>query len=227
MKVFLIALIISVSTSIARAQNAPPSYKMEGEASLMTNKVEYGISQTKRQPALLGNFWFNWGPQFRAGVSGNNVGYPQDDTHFVARLNGELKINFSADTDMTIGFGDHHYFPSNGHDGNLVGLKFNLWSYIIRYEAISNFMATKYGATSFSFAKAWDVFTTWKWENNIGYMMLTSPGASNYFYYETYIGTKPGALYYQIGATYNSQSSAWGEGIADPMFLILKATVTF
>ena len=227
MKVFLIALLIGVSTSIARAQNAPPSYKMEGEATLMTNKIEYGISQTRKQPALAGNFWFNWGPQFRLGVAGNNVGFPQDDTHFIARINGELKIVFSADTNMVIGFGDHHYFPANAHDGNVLGLKFDLWTYVIRYENLSNFMGTKNSASSFSFAKTWDVFTDWKWENRLGYMMMTAPGASNYFYYETYIGKKPGAIYYQVGASYNSASSAWGEGIADPMFLILRATVNF
>lgn len=224
MRFSLLAFIL-LSGIAARAQDGAPTYKLEGEAALSSNSVEYGVSQSNKDPALHGSFWFNWGPQFRLGVWGGNVSYEGDETHFLLRLRADLKINFSANASAALRFGNQSYFKRGTRDGSTVGLHLDLFGYGVVYEQLSNFMGTEDPATYFAFAKTWDVFQTWKWENQIGYMMLSTNGMSAYFDVRSMLGTKPGAIYYQLGATYNSAPAQFA-GAGDPFF-ILMATVSF
>ncbi|MBX2987538.1 MAG: hypothetical protein KF802_06545 [Bdellovibrionaceae bacterium] len=227
MRTSLFALLLSVFIfSSARAQtNSVPTYKMDGMASLMTNYVDYGLSHTTQDPALHAAFWFNWGPQFRMGLWGSNVSYKDSDSHFLLKVSADLRIQFSENSDLTIKYSDNHYFKPESRDGNVLGLHLNLFTYGIRYEKLSNFLNTRKGATAYAFTKTWDAFQTWKWENVFGYMMMGSDVLTNYFYWETYLGTQPGAIYYQIGSSYNSGASQF-DGAADPT-LIFKASVSF
>nr|HRO67724.1 hypothetical protein [Pseudobdellovibrionaceae bacterium] len=123
------------------------------------------------------------------------------------------------------GYSDNRYYKSESRDGNTLGLRLNLYGYGIRYEKYSNFFGTQDSAASYAFSKTWPVFQAWKWENLVGYLMLDAEGLSNYFFLETYLGTRAGSIDYQIGASYNSSASQFN-GAGDPA-LILKATVTF
>ncbi|MBX3039153.1 MAG: TorF family putative porin [Bdellovibrionaceae bacterium] len=224
--IIALALIFSAfSLPVAAQTNNAATYRLDGLVSLMSNFVESGLTQTDGDPALQGSFWFNFGPQFRMGLWGGNVSYNGQDSHFLLKLNAELKVDFSPDTNMVIAYSDAKYYKSEARDGNILGLKLNLYGYGIRYEKYSNFFGTKESATSYAFSKTWPVFQTWKWENLVGYLMLDSEGLSNYFFVESYLGTRAGSVDYQIGASYNSASSQFN-GAADPA-LILKATVTF
>lgn len=198
---------------------------MEGLATLMTNYVDYGLTHSDKDPALQGQFWFNWGPQFRLGLWGTSVAYKHSDTHFLLKINADLKIVFSPNADMTLKYSDAHYYKPETRDGNILGLHLNLFGYGVRYEMHSNFFGTEDAATSFAFTRTWDVFGSWKWENLLGYMMINGDALTNYFWYETYLGIKPGNIYYQIGGSYNSGASQFN-GAGD-LALLLKASVSF
>jgi len=226
---FVVSLlcIFAASAGAAEGEGAPsPSYKMDGLATLTTNAVEHGLTITNKDPSLQGQFWFNWGPQFRLGLWGANVAFPSSDSHFLLRLNADIKVSFSQDADMTLKFTDEHYFKPETRNGNILGLHLHMYGYGIGYDMISNFHGSETRAAAASLEKTWDVFSTWKWENTFGYMMPESSAYTGYFWYETYIGTKPGSIYYQIGANYNSGASQF-HGAGDLALLILKATVSF
>lgn len=191
----------------------------------MSNFVETGLSHSDGDPALQGSFWFNFGPQFRMGVWGSNVSYDGSDAHFLLRLNADLKVNFTADNLMIIRYSENQHFKKESRDGNILGLEFNFFGYGIHYERHSNFFGTETHAMGYAFSKTWPVFQTWKWQNKLGYMMLDGNDLSNYFYYETLVGTRGGSVDYWIGGSYNSSSSQFGD--AGKPALILKATVGF
>lgn len=226
-KIGLILLLCSPLLSpLARAQNdVAPTYKMEGLAALMSNYVDYGITHTDKDPSLQGQFYFNWGPQFRLGVWGTNTKYPSSDTHFWLKLNADLKIAFSQNADMTIKLTSNHFYKTENRNGSIVGVHLNLFGYGVRYEQHSNFLGTETTASAYSFSKIFPVFGDWKSENILGAMMLTADNLSNYFWVETWLGTKPAAIYYQIGVSYNSSASQF-DGAGDLMGM-LKASVSF
>lgn len=224
MRITIATLLLGVITAQAHAQSSASTFHMDSQVSLMSNLVEYGVTQTKKDPALKGDFWFNFGPQFRLGVTGNNVSYEDSTSHFLLRANAELRIVFSPNSDLAIRYSEHRYFAPEDRNGNVFGAHLRLWDAGVHYEQLSNFMGLE-SATAFSLSKSWDVFSTWRWENVIGYVTPNSDIRSSFFYYETYLGTKPAAIYYQLGATYNSSSGNY-PGAADPM-LVLKASVSF
>lgn len=212
-------------TSADGASSSSPNFKMTGLAALSSNVVEYGLTQTNKDPGLLGQFWFNWGPQFRLGLSGMNVAYKNSESHFRLRLNGDIKVAFSSETSMTLKFTDERFFKPETRNGNILGVHFDFFGYGVEYDVISNFTGSETRATAASFSKAFEVFGDWSWDNRVGYLMLTNDAMTNYFFYETYIGKKPGAILYQVGASHNSGASQF-DGAGDLMFM-LKAAVTF
>lgn len=214
------------AVSPVQAQDAgAPTFKMDGQARLMTNFTEYGLTQTDNDPALQGQFLFNWGPQFRVGIWGSNVNYPNSDSHFWLRLNADLRIIFSSNADLIIGFSNHNYFKEDSRNGTVTSLQLSLFTYIIRYEQISNFMRSNEASTSFSFSKTWPVWTDWEWENTAGYLMSGAPRVPNYFWIDTGLGIKPGMIRYQGALSYNTASSAVNGG-GQPSFA-LKAILNF
>lgn len=226
MRFFAVVLLQCVLSVAAWAQsNSSPTYRMDGQVSLLSNYVDYGLTQSNKDPALNAQFWFNWGPQFRLGLWGGSVGFKDSSSHFLLKLNADLKIVFSQNTDLTIKYSDGHYYKPETRNGNILGLHLNLFGYGVRYEQHSNFFGTEDRATSFAFTRTWDVFGSWKWENLLGYMMVKSDSLSNYFWYETYLGIKPGNIYYQIGGSYNSNAAQFN-GAGD-LAVLVKATVTF
>ncbi|HRO67024.1 MAG TPA: hypothetical protein PL182_05630, partial [Pseudobdellovibrionaceae bacterium] len=99
--IIALTLIFSVfSLPVAAQTNNAATYRLDGLVSLMSNFVESGLTQTDNDPALQGSFWFNFGPQFRMGLWGGNVSYDGQDSHFLLKLNAELKVDFSQDSNM-------------------------------------------------------------------------------------------------------------------------------
>jgi hypothetical protein len=218
--------LIFFSTCLSHAQtNVPPTFKMDGKAALMSNFFQDGINHTDKDPALQAQFWFNWGPQFRLGLWGSNTKYSSSDTHFWLRASGDLKVIFSENADMTLRLHSHNYFKSNDRNGISFVLLLNLFTYYIQVEQQTNFLGTLERATLYSASKTYDVFGDWKNENTLGYAMLNSSTLVNYFWIESWLGKKPGAIYYQVGASYNSKSSQLN-GAADFVFAA-KATASF
>lgn len=193
-------------TADTKSPNAP-SYKLEGNAQLTTNFVSRGLTQTNKDPGLQSTFWFNFGPQFRLGLWGSNVHYEGYDTHAWIRLNGDIKIDFSSNSNLVLKYSNNNYFAGNSRNGNTMGLHLDIYGYKVLYEMESNWEGSSTSSTHFAFQKTYEVFGDWKWDNQIGYSMLKVTNFQNYFDLRSFIGSSSGTFEYQAGVTWTSSPS--------------------
>lgn len=184
--IFLLGLQLSsiLFTDLSYAQEDAkrdvPSFKMSGDVALLSNYIDHGLTQTNKDPSLQAAFSFNFGPQFRLGLWGSNVNFGSSE-HFLLKMNAELRVQLSPTTDFKFAFFDNRYFKSDTRSGNTMQALLSSHGYRIQYEGISNWEGTGGAATNYSFAKIFDVNTSWKWDNQVGYTMLSSDTYSNYF----------------------------------------------
>ncbi|MNT03854.1 putative bacterial protein [compost metagenome] len=204
--------------------NTSPTFKLSGDVSLLSHYVEYGLSQTDKDPSLQGSFWFNFGPQFRMGLWGSNVKFPGGDDHFNLRLNADLKVDFSKESHAIIAYSQSQYYSNGDRNGNILGLHLKFGTYRVTYDGLSNWEGTDERSVRFGLGKDFDIFTTWKWLNEIGY---NTPNVSNinpYFDLRTGIGTKAGVIFIQAAVSATSEPGQFN-GAGD-IFLILSASTS-
>ncbi len=222
----LFALIGFSFASIAHsAGNADaPTYQLMGQAEIQTQFIHHGLTQTKNDPALQSTFWFNFGPQFRLGLWGSNVNYDGIDTHLWFKMNAEIKTDFSDKTTLKILYSENKYYAGNSRNGNTIGLHLGFYEYQVIYEMDSNWEGTETKSSYFAFQKTFDVFGTWKWDNQLGYSMLKADGYSNYFDIRTMVGKQINTFNLRGGLTWASSSSIGGRG---GLFIIGALGVAF
>jgi Bacterial protein of unknown function (Gcw_chp). len=205
--------------------NTTPTFKLTGDVSLLSHFVEYGLSQTDKDPSLQGSFWFNFGPQFRMGVWGSNVKYPGGDDHFNLRINADLKIAFSKESHAIIAYSQSQYYSDGGRNGNILGLHMKFGTFRVLYDGFSNWEGTEERNKRFGLGKDFDVFTDWKWKNEIGYNMPNVTDINPYFDIRTGLGFKAGQIFIE-GAVSATSTPEQFDGAGD-VFLILSAATSF
>lgn len=199
--------------------------RFETGASLMTNYVWHGITQSRKNPALQSYLYYGMGPQFKAGFWGSSVSYDDNKSNLLLKFLGEIKIDFSQNFKMKIQFTDNHYFESGGRDGNSIIVNFGMFSYNVIFERESNWQKTGESAQYFGFQKTFAVFTDWFWNNQIGYTMFADQNLANYIDLRSFIGTQTSKLYWDFGVTWVNNATQF-DGNAD-IFLIIAASVNF
>lgn len=195
------------ATASSSAGGQAPSYKLTGEAALLTHFVHHGLSQTNQDPSLQGSFWFNFGPQFRLGVWGSNTNYEGSDIHLWLRFSADVKVDFNADSQLFITYNQNQFYKSASRNGNTVGLDLSLFTYHIIYELESNWDGTSSASSYYGFQKTYDVFSQWKWNNRVGYTMVKVAGYSNTFDVKTGLGTKVKDVFVEASITGTSAAS--------------------
>ncbi|MBS1970078.1 MAG: hypothetical protein JSU04_07205 [Bdellovibrionales bacterium] len=191
-----------------------PDFKMNGEVSLLSNYVEHGLTQTDKDPSLQAAFGFNFGPQFKMGIWGSNVNFDSTE-HFLLKINAELKVQVSTTTDFKLGYFSNQYFKTDTRNGNTTYLVITSHGYRIRYERNSNWEGTDESSTYYSFGKTFDLNQSWKWDNEVGYTMISDvPNIENFFDLRTSFLYKGGSnIIYQISGTATSSPSQFhGQG---------------
>lgn len=206
-----------------------PSFKMTGDVALLSNYVEHGLTQTNKDPSLQAAFGFNFGPQFKMGLWGSNVNYASSE-HFLLKLNAELKVQLTTNTDFKLGYFNNRFFKSDLRNGSTAYLVVTSFGYRIRFESQSNWEGTSSGATYYSFGKTFDINTNWKWDNEVGYTMISDvPSMSNYFDLKTsalYRSSPSSSVVYNITATATSAPSQFANGQGD-IFILAGASTSF
>lgn len=183
-----------------------PTYKLSGDAELTSHFVYQGISQTNKNPGLLGSFWFNFGPQFRLGVWAANTNYEGSSSHLWLKLNSDIKINFSTDVDLVLTYSQNQFYSPETRNGNTIQFNLNLMSYHVIYQIQSNWEGTQSGATSFAFQKSMKIFTSWDWDNRLGYTQVKSSDHSSYFDLKTGLGTPIKDIFFEGSLTGTSNT---------------------
>lgn len=190
LNLIVILLLLAGEAWSQSSGSSSPTFRMTGGANLASNFVEQGLTQTEQDPNLQGEFWFNFGPQFRLGLWGSNVRYDETPTtHFWLKGNADVKVDFSADSNMIIKYSQNKYFKSNDRDGNTIGVHLNLSGYQIIYETDSNWEGTGDSANYVALAKDTQMWGDYIWNLHAGYTM-PSGDVSSYFDARTGLGHK-------------------------------------
>jgi uncharacterized protein (TIGR02001 family) len=224
----IVALMFSHSL---RAQSSgsssnQPSYRLDGRATLTSNFVEKGLTQTKGDPGVQSEFWFNFGPQFRLGLWGANVRYDSTpSTHFWLRANADIKVDFSENANLNIIYTENNLFKANNRNGNLVGLHFNFWGWKIIYDMESNWQGTQAKATYAGAGKDIAVWNDWIWSNTGGYLMSEAEGVTSFFDFRSGLGTKAKDILVMGSVSYSNASGAFKD--QGELAFILSAQVSF
>ncbi len=168
-----------------------PTYRLSGAATLASNFVEKGLTQTKGDPGLQTDFWFNFGSQFRMGLWGANVRYDATPTtHFWLRANADVRVDFSGDSKMNIIYSENKYYKENNRNGNLVGVHFDFSGWKIIYDMESNWQGTGQKSSYAAAGKDSIVMDEYIWANRFGYTMPEAEGVNAFFDIRTGLGTK-------------------------------------
>ena len=201
------------------------SKKVEGDASLLTNYIWCGLTQTKLNPAIQSSIFYNFNQTLRFGAWGSNVNYYNSNkANSLLKLKGDIFVPLSPDTSFGIHYSDNHYFESDDRDGNTVGLNFEAYKYNILYEQESNWQRLGAKSKYLRVRKVWDVFGNWKWENHIGYTQIAGAPFADYFDLLSGIGFAKGAFSWQVGFTGTSNNSQFGSYADNYIYLLLKAS---
>ncbi len=163
------------------ASAGAPTFKLSGGAELMTNYIHRGLTETEKDPALQASFWFNFGPQFRMGLWGTNVGYEGSDTRFLLKMNADVKVNFSESSNMIIMVSKNNYFKPEDRNGWTYGLHFGFSKYKLIIENETNWQGTNTQLMYYALGYEHDIDEKWKWPTQIGYSQFRDDGYSNYF----------------------------------------------
>lgn len=225
---FFSGVLISLSASAQKeTRGEVPSFKMNGTVALLSNFVEHGLTQTNKDPTLQGAFGFNFGPQFRMGVWGSNVNYESTE-HFLLKINAELKVQLSSESDFKLGYNSNRYFKSDLRNGSTTYLQLSVHGFRIRHETTGNWEGTDQKAKYYSFGKAFELSQSWIWDNEVGYTMVTDVidivnffDARTSFQYTSSMNN----ITYQLTATGTSEARQfYGRG---DVFVLAGASTTF
>nr|BFD60755.1 hypothetical protein CKG001_28620 [Bdellovibrio sp. CKG001] len=216
-------ILLSTLGALNSKASTSPTFDLSGDVSLLSHYVEYGLSQSDHSPALQGSFWFNFGSQFRLGVWGSNTNYEQGDDHFNLRLNADIKVDFSPNANLIIGYSESQFYNGGDHNGNILSLHLHLWKSRIMYDALSNWEASKERSARFAFGNTMDVFGSWKWDNEVGYNTPEVDSINPYFDARTGLGRKWGVIFFEGALTGTSESSQFN-GAGDYFFILSAKT---
>lgn len=203
-----------------------PTYRLAGTAILASNFVEKGLTQTKGDPGLQTDFWFNFGSQFRMGLWGANVRYESTPTtHFWLKANADVKVDFSQNAKMNIVYSENKFFKSNHRSGNLVGLHFDFWGWKVIYDMESNWQGTGKNATYAGASTDTPIWGDYVWTNQGGYVMPKADGVTSFFDVRSGLGTKVKDFLLQGSVSYTTATGDFKE--QGELAIILSATVAF
>ena len=219
-----IGFILILLGSWAHGQsNNSPTFALSGDVSLLSHYVEHGLSQSDNSPALQGSFWFNFGPQFRLGIWGSNTNYENSDDHFNLRINGDIKVDFSASNYMVISYSQSQYYNGGDRNGNIVGLHLHFGEYRVTYDMMSNWEGTDERSARRGCGKDTKVFGDWIWDNEAGYNSPEVSTISPYFDLRTALGTQWGPIFVEGSVTGTSAASDLN-GVGDVFFILSAKT---
>jgi len=229
LKLFLfVAIALAAKQGWAQQQDVDktsPLNRITGDVSLLSHYVKDGLSQSDKDPALQGTFWVNFGSQFRLGLFGSSVNYANSSDHFNLDAVAELKVDFNPNSYGVLGYSQNQYYSWSDRNGNTFTILLNFYGYRVHYEKESNWNGTGKRGDRYSFGKDFAVFTTWRWNNEVGYTNPNATSVDPFLDFKTALGSKFGMLYIEGGITATTDPSQL-HGQGDP-FAILSATLQF
>jgi uncharacterized protein (TIGR02001 family) len=194
------------------------SNKLFGEAGIESNYVEHGVTQSDKGPALQLGLGYQMGPQARLGFWGSSVKYSDDSANINLRPYVDVKMDFTSNTNLVLGYEFNRYFSSDTRNGTLLRLDLASFNYHGLVQINSNWEGTASSATWFGFRKEFMLPKSFILTPTLGFTQLSATGYSSYFDTRVSIGYKFADILYELVNTWNSNSSQFN-GRGDMAFL--------
>ena len=225
----LAALTLHVSTAWSQQKSDSRSdkgNKLYGEASIVSNYVDKGVTQSDKAPALQAGFGYQMGPQARLGLWGSSVKFPSGGENLNLRFYADVKMDFTSNTNLILKYTFNRFFQADQHNGTILGLDFASFGYHVLFEMDDNFEGQKSGgATWYAFKKDFQLPASFILTPQLGYTQTTVSGYNSYFDTRVSLGYKFADVFYELVNTYNSNSSQFsGRG---EMAFLFALTVRF
>lgn len=131
--------------------------KPYAEITVATDILEWGISQTEQGMGIKAGFGYQW-DQFKLGVSGSNVSFPNSEDSSNIRMNAAYKFPMTENVDLTITVTFNNYFKSASRNGEFKTADLRMFDYHVKYNAQDNFEGTGYQKIRYSFGKDFNSF---------------------------------------------------------------------
>ena len=179
-----------------------PAGKIYGEVNLLTNYIENGYTQTEKSWAMQAGLGYKWS-QFRMGLWGSTVKFPDSSDDLNLRLLMAYKFIFTTSADLVARYDFNRYYPAGNRNGGIIGLDLNLFKYHVLYEKNSNWENLG-EVTRWGFMHDWAIPWNLMLNLNAGYNMMDIPDYSSYFDVKTTVSARYADVNYFIGNSYNS-----------------------
>jgi uncharacterized protein (TIGR02001 family) len=222
--VFL-CLFLNASLSFAQKKEdaAAGANKLYGNATILTNYIDKGLTQSDKTYSLQAGFGYKMGPQAHIGIWGSSVKLPSNTENLNLRAYFDVKIDFSQNSNMVLRYDFNQYFRSETHNGNILSADFSTFGYHVIFEQNSNWEGSTNASTWYGLSRDFNLPYSLLFTPQVGYNQLATTGYTNYFDARVGLGYKFADVIYQLAATYATESYQFN-GQGDPaIFLVIKA----
>lgn len=161
------------------------NFGFQGSFTMGTNQIEHGISQTRNDSTVQGEYHFLLGPQLEMGVWGSNASFVNEDNHLNLRSYLKLKIDVNPDIYFRFNYIFSHYSQASTRDGNIINLMAHIFGLILKVQQDSNFYNTHSYSTHLTLGYRWQITQFTSWENDMEENNLVSPLYLSYFDYQS------------------------------------------
>jgi uncharacterized protein (TIGR02001 family) len=187
-----------------------------GDAALLSDWREHGVTQTNKNYALQTGFGYQW-PVLKLGLWGSNVSYGTSEN-----LNLRPHLQFQVNMTQNLAFGFKYvlnqYYSSTNKNGTILGFNLVYSGYNITYEQKTNWNA--YGdMTSYGLEKEFPFVWGLLFNLQTHYNLINTNSKSNFFDVMPEVKYKMADAFAVLGLSYNSSASQF-DGQADMVFYI-------
>ena len=130
--------------------------KFFSEATLSTNYIVKGLTQTLGDPVFQGGMGYNFG-MFRGGLFASNVRFPTENEHLQLKPYLQFVVDFTPDYIMYVGYEMSNYYKSGDRNFTETSIGMSVYGYKLMFLQSTNFEATQEASSHIAFSKTFDI----------------------------------------------------------------------
>jgi uncharacterized protein (TIGR02001 family) len=219
--IFIVTTLVTATVFAQQKSNVKSDgKKIYGEANVVSNYVENGVSQSNKSWAIQSGFGYKMGTQARVGLWGSSVNYPGGSESVNLRPYFDVIIEFTPNSSAILKYELNRYFSSSNRDGAIFSLDLNIFNYHVLAHTNDNWEGTGNSSSRFGFQKEFPLAWSLILSAAAGYNQISAEGYNNYFDTRLGLGYKMGDGIFELVNTYNSSASQFN-GRGDLAFFIL------
>ena len=140
--------------------------KFFSEATLSTNYIVKGLTQTMNDPVFQGGMGYNFG-MFRGGLFASNVRFPTENEHLQLKPYLQFVVDFNPDYIMYVGYELSNYYKSGDRNYTETSIGLSVYGYKLMFIQSTNFEATQEASSHIELSKSFDIPWTLKLETSL------------------------------------------------------------